>query len=54
MILNYISIITYFPSLVDKNRNASPSISSDKKSTIVEAVDPATSTGESKLKPRSR
>ncbi|XP_054090404.1 GTP-binding protein Di-Ras2 isoform X1 [Zeugodacus cucurbitae] len=38
----------------DKNRNASPSVSGDKKSSLVEAVDPATSSGDAKLKPRSR
>ncbi|XP_039957803.1 GTP-binding protein Di-Ras2 [Bactrocera tryoni] len=38
----------------NKNRNASPSVSGDKKSSLVEAVDPATSSGDAKLKPRSR
>ncbi|CAD7014295.1 unnamed protein product [Ceratitis capitata] len=38
----------------DKNRNASPSVSGDKKSSLVDAVDPATSSGDAKLKPRSR
>ncbi|XP_053965599.1 uncharacterized protein LOC128867972 isoform X2 [Anastrepha ludens] len=38
----------------DKNRNASPSVSSDKKSSLVDAVDPATSSSDAKLKPRSR
>ncbi|KAI8118053.1 hypothetical protein FF38_09060 [Lucilia cuprina] len=37
----------------NKNRNASPSISSDKKSSLVDAVDPASSS-DAKLKPRSR
>uniref|UniRef100_A0A1I8QEI9 Uncharacterized protein n=1 Tax=Stomoxys calcitrans TaxID=35570 RepID=A0A1I8QEI9_STOCA len=37
----------------NKNRNASPSISNDKKSSLVDAVDPATSS-DAKLKPRSR
>ncbi|XP_039956029.1 GTP-binding protein Di-Ras2-like isoform X1 [Bactrocera tryoni] len=38
----------------NKNRNASPSVSGGKKSSLVEAVDPATSCGDAKLKPRSR
>ncbi|XP_049309167.1 GTP-binding protein Di-Ras2-like isoform X1 [Bactrocera dorsalis] len=38
----------------NKNRNASPCVSGDKKSSLVEAVDPTTSSGDAKLKPRSR
>lgn len=43
-----------YVSHADKNRNASPSVSGDKKSSLVDAVDPATSSGDAKLKPRSR
>ncbi|XP_054089177.1 GTP-binding protein Di-Ras2-like isoform X2 [Zeugodacus cucurbitae] len=38
----------------NKNRNASSFVSGDKKSSLVEAVDPATSSGDDKLKPTSR
>ncbi|XP_049306912.1 GTP-binding protein Di-Ras2-like [Bactrocera dorsalis] len=38
----------------NKNRNASTSVSSDKKCSLVETVDPATSSGDAKRKPRSR
>uniref|UniRef100_A0A1A9VSQ9 Uncharacterized protein n=1 Tax=Glossina austeni TaxID=7395 RepID=A0A1A9VSQ9_GLOAU len=37
----------------NKIRNAGPSMSSEKKSSLAEAVDPA-ATSDSKLKPRSR
>ncbi|XP_039957113.1 GTP-binding protein Di-Ras2-like isoform X2 [Bactrocera tryoni] len=38
----------------NKNRNVSPFVSGDKKSSLVEAVDPATSSANAKLKSRSR
>nr|XP_014092581.2 uncharacterized protein LOC106619117 [Bactrocera oleae] len=37
-----------------KNRNASPSVSADKKASLIKAIEPATSSGDAKLKPRSR
>lgn len=43
-----------FHYITDKNRMNSPSVSGDKKSNLVDAVDVASTSAEAKLKPRSR